>query len=108
MVEEATNPNVEAQDGVDPLGEDAMQAEHQRMMQMRARRKPPHLDARNANHRVNRQKPVQEGSMKVGNEDVPVFRMPTQNLSNRPAKPSNKKGGQDPTANPNYRPRRKR
>lgn len=107
-VDSSAEANVESQDSADPLGEEAMQAEHQRMMQMRARRKPPHLNARNANHQVQRQKPVQEGSMKVGGEEVPVFRMPAQNLSNRPAKATNKKGGQDPTANPNYRPRRKR
>lgn len=98
---------VETPQNVDPLSEEAMQAEHRRMMEMRARRKPPHMAARNVNHQMNRSKPVQEGSMKVGGEDVPVFRMPAQNLSNRPEKPTNQREA-DSTVNPNYRPRKKR
>ena len=106
-VDSPVEAKVDAPESTDPLSQEAMQAEHHRMMQMRARRKPPHMAARNVNHQMNRSKPVQEGSMKVGGEDVPVYRMPAQNLSNRPEKPTNKRDA-DSTVNPNYRPRKKR
>lgn len=84
--------------------EKAIEEENRRLLEMRQRRIPPHLAAKTA------QQEVLEKPSEVGTRDgMPVFKMPTQVLSDRGKGPGADPGPPkpNPNLNPRFRPARK-